>query len=196
MTKLILASASPRRIELLHRIGMDAEVRPVNADETIPEGISPDRAVEELSSRKAHAAAKELPDEAAEECVVIGADTVVSAEGMILGKPADEEDACRMLKMLSGAMNTVYTGVTLLYIRQKQIRKADTFSVRTDVYAYPLEEEEIQSYIRSGEPMDKAGAYGIQGIFGRYIEKIEGDYNNVVGLPTAEVYQHLKRMLP
>ena len=195
MVKLILASASPRRIELLHRIGLEAEVRPANADETIPEGMAPGLAVEELSLRKASAAFREWKDTEENALVVIGADTVVSSDGVTLGKPADEQDARRMLQRLSGGKNTVFTGVTLLFIKDGKIEKRDTFHAKTDVYVYPMEEEEIRSYIRSGEPMDKAGAYGIQGIFGRYIEKIEGDYNNVVGLPSALVYQHLKKLL-
>ena len=194
MIKLILASASPRRIELLHRIGLEAEVRPVNADETIDKTLPPGTSVGELSYRKAAAAAeteKNLP----EDCIVIGADTVVVLNGEILGKPADEEDAYRMLKNLSDARNTVYTGVTLLHVKNGRITERDTFFCATDVYTYPITEQEILDYIRSGEAADKAGAYGIQGIFGRYIKKIEGDYNNVVGLPSAEVYQHLKEMI-
>ena len=194
MVRLILASASPRRIELLHHIGLEAEVRPANADETIDGTLPPDRTVEELSYRKAAAALKEQAD-FPDECIVIGADTVVVLDGAILGKPADEEDAYRMLKMLSNARNTVYTGVTLLRVRNRQITQNDTFSCKTDVYTFSLSEKEIQEYIGSGEPMDKAGAYGIQGIFGRYVKKIDGDYSNVVGLPSAEVYQHLKKML-
>ena len=168
MEKIILASASPRRIELLRRIGIEAEVRPSHADEKIPEDHrTPREVVEELSRRKAADVAEHVKN---------------------------EEDACRMLRKLSGRRNIVYTGVTILLIRGCEIAETDTFSNATCVFFYPLEEEEILAYVRSGEPMDKAGAYGIQGYCARYITGIKGDYYNVVGLPVAAVYAALSRL--
>ncbi len=123
--------------------------------------------------------------------IVLGADTVVSQGGEIMGKPADEEDAVRMISRLQGSVHSVFTGVTLVKKAEGHTR-IRTFSSETKVYVYPMSEEEIREYVRTGEPMDKAGAYGIQGRFGAFIEKIEGDYNTVVGLPAAAVYQELK----
>ncbi len=193
MKKIILASASPRRIELLHQIGIEAEVRPVNADESFSADLTPAEIVEELSRRKAAAAYEQYAAQC-DDTVILAADTVVSIHGKILGKPADEEEAYRMLRLLSGKRNIVYTGVTLLLVSEGKIAAEDVFHNATSVYVFPLDKDEIHDYIRSGEPMDKAGAYGIQGIFGRYVQRVEGDYNNVVGLPAAEVYQHLKKL--
>ena len=195
--KLILASASPRRKELLAHAGLPAEVRPADADETIDKkNHSPESIVKVLSERKAEACASALLREEKDcgPCVVLGADTVVSHRGEVLGKPSDEADAFRMLESLSGDRNTVFTGVTLLLLSEGTIERRDTFAEATDVWFETLSEEEIRDYIRSGEPMDKAGAYGIQGLFGRYVRRIEGDYANVVGLPVAAVYQHLMRL--
>lgn len=184
---LILASGSPRRKELLEMTGHLLEIIPSSADETTDE-TAPDKLVEELSSRKASDAAGKIKDG-----IVLGADTVVSIDGTILGKPEDEQDAERMLKMLSGRTHQVFTGVTLISVKNGKIEWSETFSEKTDVTVIPMTDEEIGEYVMSREPLDKAGAYGIQGFFGKYISRIEGDYFNVVGLPLSHVYQALRR---
>ena len=125
---------------------------------------------------------------------MIGADTVVAYENQILGKPKDEEDARRMLTMLSGKTHSVYTGVTFVFIDKEGRTGEHCFFEKTDVCMYPLKEEEIDRYIQSGDPMDKAGSYGIQGRFAIHIKEIRGDYNNVVGLPVARLYQELQKL--
>ncbi|MCI8549898.1 MAG: septum formation protein Maf [Lachnospiraceae bacterium] len=185
MGKLILASASPRRSELLALTGLPFEVRPGNGEEIIHEK-EPDKIVEELSVVKAENALLESVD----GDVIIGADTVVALDGVIMGKPGDEEEAFSMLKRLQGRSHEVYTGVTVL---KKGSLEADTFSQRTVVYVLPMSDEEIREYIKTGEPMDKAGAYGIQGRFAVYVQGIEGDYQNVVGLPVSKLYGYLKK---
>ena len=184
----ILASASPRRRELLRQIELPFEVLPSEADETIEES-SPGKLVEELSRRKALDVAERIR----EHSLVLGADTVVALEKEILGKPGTKERAAEMLRMLSGKEHRVLTGVTLAEAAEGKVLLQRTFSEETRVFLYDLTEEEIEAYVRSGEPMDKAGAYGIQGSFAKFVRKIEGDYNNVVGLPAARVYQELKR---
>ncbi len=198
MKQLILASGSPRRRELLKMTGYDFTVRTAPVDEpaviaAVPvtdEGADPypGRVVSALSRAKAEAAAEEI-----EEGVIIGADTIVW-NGEILGKPKDEKDAKRMLKSIAGNTHTVYTGVTVLDKEGEDLVRK-TFYAGTDVTVYPMSEEEIDAYIATGEPMDKAGAYGIQGKFGLYVKEIKGDYNTVVGLPVAELYQVLKQIL-
>ena len=126
--------------------------------------------------------------------IVIGADTVVAYDGKILGKPADKEDAVHMLSMLSGNTHEVYTGVTFCYA-EGGTEKVHTFYERTAVTFYPMSRDEIANYVASGDPMDKAGAYGIQGSFAAYVKGIEGDYNNVVGLPVGRLYQEIKELL-
>ena len=185
----ILASASPRRRELLRQIELPFEVFPSEADETMDETL-PDRLVEELSRRKALAAAGRLR----EHCLVLGADTVVALGDQVLGKPGTEERAAEMLRMLSGKAHKACTGVTLGEFREGKLQRQTTFSEVTEVFLYPLSEGEIREYIASGEPMDKAGAYGIQGRFAKFVKKIYGDYNNVVGLPAARVYQEIKKL--
>lgn len=184
---LILASGSPRRRELLEMTGHLLEVIPSGADESTDE-TAPDKLVEELSRRKALDVAGKVKD----GCV-LGADTVVSADGVILGKPEDEQDAERMLKMISGRTHQVFTGVTLVSVRNGSVEWTETFSEKTDVTVISMSGEEIEEYVMSREPLDKAGAYGIQGFFGKYISRIEGDYFNVVGLPISAVYQALRR---
>lgn len=125
---------------------------------------------------------------------MIGADTVVSSEGRILGKPASEEEAEEMIRSLAGKSHQVYTGVTLIWKEPSGETKRSSFAEGTDVFVYPMDEEEIRAYARCGEPMDKAGAYGIQGRFAAYVEKIEGDYSNVVGLPVGRLYQEIKKL--
>ena len=193
--KIILASASPRRRELLGQIGLDFEVRVSNVEEKVT-AVEPGLVVEELSEQKAEAVLAELACE--EDVLVIGADTVVAAKGRILGKPSDEKDAIRMLEELSGESHEVYTGVTLLYRSfrgEASCVQRHVFHERTKVSFYPMSPQEIGFYAASGECMDKAGAYGLQGLCARYIQGIEGDYNNVVGLPVGRLYQEIKRLL-
>ncbi|MDD6727743.1 MAG: Maf family protein [Eubacteriales bacterium] len=177
---LVLASKSPRRRELLSLITPDFEIKTADADETLPEGISPDKAVEYLSKIKAEPFKND-------DDIVIGADTVVAVDGKILGKPADRADAFSMLKALSGREHSVFTGVTVI-----KGSKAETFSVETKVKFYPLTDEEIESYLDTGEPFDKAGGYGIQGKGALLVESICGDYFNVVGLPVSRLSRALK----
>lgn len=186
--KVILASASPRRRELLSQIEIEHEVIPSNKDEVLPK-MHPAKAAEALSRVKALDVAKDIDDKA----VIIGADTVVAYAGEILGKPKNEEDAFRMLYMLQGEVHEVYTGVTFI-VKENGQEYMESFFECTKVTMYPANEEEIWTYIATGEPMDKAGAYGIQGKAAVFVKKIEGDYNNVVGLPTARLYQILKNL--
>lgn len=181
-----LASASPRRQELLQRVLPDFEICPADADESLPDGIAPDEAVKLLSARKACVVSHLHPAD-----WVLGADTIVSLDGMILGKPHDEEEALAMLSALSGKTHQVYTGVTL-----QQGQRVHSFSVCSDVTFYPLSAEEIRSYIQTGEPMDKAGAYGIQGLGALLVERISGDYFNIVGLPIARLLRELRNLAP
>mgnify|MGYP001623710843 FL=1 len=185
----ILASASPRRRELLRQIELPFEVSPSEADENI-ERETPELLVEELSRRKC----AEVGNRIGGECLVLGADTVVALGDQVLGKPGTEERAAEMLRMLSGKAHKVCTGVTLGEFREGKLQRQTTFSEVTEVFLYPLSEGEIREYIASGEPMDKAGAYGIQGRFAKFVKKIHGDYNNVVGLPAARVYQEIKKL--
>ena len=190
--KIYLASASPRRKELLRQVGLSFKVVPSTVEEKITKE-KPDEVVEELSYQKAVDVCGRLAAEGKEDFVVIGADTVVSAWGKILGKPSDKEEAARMLKDLQGGSHQVYTGVTLAWKYKDMAPMYATFSECTDVTMYAMTDEEIQRYVDSGEPMDKAGAYAIQGRFAAYIQGICGDYANVVGLPVGRVYQELKQ---
>ena len=133
-----------------------------------------------------------LHNKAEDNCLVIGADTIVVLEGKVLGKPVDEEDAKTMLASLSGRTHQVYTGVALFYVKKGTVEKRETFHECTDVTMVSMSEQEIADYVASGDPLDKAGAYGIQGKFAAYIKGIEGDYNNVVGLPVARLVHELK----
>ncbi len=245
--RIILASASPRRKELLSRIGLTFEVIPSQCDEDVEE-TCPEKMVQDLSRMKAEevwerTAAFSAPSD---NLLVIGADTIVvmpsEADGepledeekgsdwqhhqnffdllshktpetksekdllpnelrstenkapQILGKPRDEADALRMLTMLQGRKHQVFTGVTFVWKDENGQKRTHSFYEKTDVFLYPMDQEEILGYIRSGDPMDKAGAYGIQGPFAAFVRGIRGDYNNVVGLPVGRVYQELKRM--
>ncbi len=190
--KIYLASASPRRKDLLKQVGISFRVMPSTVEEKITKE-KPDEVVEELSYQKAVDVCGRLMAEKHEDFVVIGADTVVSAWGKILGKPADKEDAVRMLKDLQGVSHQVYTGVTIAWKNQDISPMYATFSECTDVTMYTMTEEEIRQYVDSGEPMDKAGAYAIQGLCAAHIQGICGDYNNVVGLPVGRVCQELKK---
>lgn len=196
--KLILASASPRRQELLNQIEMEFEVMPSGVDEKTQSTV-PHEMVMELSARKARDVFDRLSPEKRESVVVAGADTVVAVENQILGKPKDEDAAREMLSLLQGRTHQVYTGVTLIWKEHAQQVEAEkiaqtSFYERTDVTMYPMSEEEIRAYVKSGEPMDKAGAYGIQGKCAAYVKEICGDYYNVVGLPVARLYQEMKKL--
>lgn len=186
--KFVLASASPRRKELLAKIGIVPEIVPSTIEEKITKKV-PEEVVMELSRRKA----EDVAGSQNAGTFVIGADTVVAAGGEILGKPAGHEDAYRMISLLEGKSHQVYTGVTLVLCGENG-NKVRTFAEKTEVHVYPMSEEEIKTYASDREPMDKAGAYGIQGKFAAFIKGIDGDYNNVVGLPVGRVYQEIKQM--
>lgn len=182
--RIILASNSPRRKELLGQMGIqEFKVSAPNVDESVAEGLSPARIVEELSQRKARAAKKAGPKN-----IVIAADTVVALDGLVLGKPRSGEDAFAMLSALSGREHHVYTGVTV-----HQGERAVTEHEETAVRFRALSPDEIQGYIATGEPMDKAGAYGIQGYGCVLVEGISGDYYNVMGLPVCRLSRLLAR---
>lgn len=184
---MILASQSPRRIELMREAGFDIDVWPADIDESAQAGESPFHLVERLARAKAAAVAAKAP--AGE--VVLAADTIVSIDGELLGKPRSEEDARVMLRRLSGRTHQVATGVCLMRAGTGADGASSFVSV-TDVSFYPLTDEQIACYVATGEPMDKAGAYGIQGVGGRMlVRKINGDFYNVVGLPIAEVVRRL-----
>ena len=186
--KLILASASPRRKELLGKTGLEFEIIPAKGEEKVTKSL-PWEVVEELSLQKA----KDIAKLQTEECIVIGSDTIVAKGKMIMGKPKDEADAFHMLSQIAGDVHQVYTGVTL--IRTGAHPKTVTFAEKTDVSLYPMSSEEINDYIATKDPMDKAGAYGIQGDFAIHVKGIAGDYYNVGGLPIGKVYQELKQLL-
>jgi septum formation protein len=179
---LILASSSPRRAELLAAAGFPFEVVKVDVDESVRKLEPPGEHVRRLAQEKAEAALALHPDR-----LVLGADTIVLVSGEMMGKPADREDAVRMLRSLSGREHEVMTGIALMSKRKTVVEVA-----RTRVWMNPLSEREIAEYVASGEPLDKAGAYGIQGLGARFIDRIQGSYSNVVGLPVALVYRLLK----
>ena len=182
---VILASASPRRKELLGYIVPRFEIIPADVDETLPKEIPAEKSAEFLAVKKAEHISAQYP-----ESIVIGSDTVVIVDGEILGKPADEADAYRMLKKLSGKTHMVVTGVCI-----SQGEKKKSFSEATQVEFYPLSEEEIRDYIATGDPMDKAGAYGIQGEGCVLIKGIEGDFFTVMGLPAARLKRELAEFI-
>lgn len=179
---LVLASKSPRRAEILRQAGIPFLVRAAEVDESPLPGERPDAYVRRLADWKARAV------EAGPGEIVLGADTTVVVEGEMLGKPADAADARRMLALLSGRRHEVMTGICL-----KQDSRLVSDSAATHVWFTAMSEPEIEEYVASGEPMDKAGAYAIQGLASRYIERIEGCYFNVVGLPVALVHRHLRQ---
>lgn len=202
--KLLLASRSPRRRELIKCIseftGCPFETFSVDADESVDGSLLPRTVAEQVAEKKADAflAVHELsPDE-----IVISADTLVACvvgggdapAFEILGKPKDDDDARRMLRMLSGNNHNVFTGVSLVYFKEGAVIK-ETFSVDTEVHVDPISEEDIEKYIATGEHRDKAGAYAIQGPFSVHIDRISGEYNNVVGLPVAEIYRRIKNII-
>lgn len=210
--KIVLASASPRRKELLTQIGLDFQVVVSNIEEKIT-AHKPREIVEELSRQKAEGCLCQLKSICGEqeipEILIIGADTIVALDGQILGKPQDKEDAVSMITSLQGRTHQVYTGVTALLVKGNIIQQR-TFHEATEVEFFPMTAEEIRTYVDALNPgnkegtskwdpnsapfecEDKAGAYGIQGFCARYIRSIEGDYNNVVGLPVGRLYQEIK----
>jgi septum formation protein len=179
---LVLASASPRRQELLRDAGISFEVQPAD----IPEHPQPTEGAKECAERLAREKALAVARQRPQDCV-LGADTVVVVEGQLLGKPSDAADAARMLRMLSGREHHVITGVCLVVRGEALVSSETTF-----VTVSEITDQEIADYVASGEPMDKAGAYAIQGIASRWIPRIEGDYSNVVGLPVALVFRMLR----
>ncbi|OIJ10270.1 septum formation inhibitor Maf [Anaerobacillus arseniciselenatis] len=182
MKKLILASGSPRRKQLLEQAQLEFSISTSSVDESFNQTETPDQVVEQLAKRKARDVFLRH-----EDCIIIGADTIVSINGEILGKPNNEEEAKEMLCLLSGKNHEVYTGVAII-----SDEKTVSFHERTIVSFLPLEESDIESYIGSGEPFDKAGSYGIQGLGALFVNKIDGCYFNVVGLPLARTVRELK----
>ncbi len=182
---LVLASASPRRKELLQTIGVSFEIVPADIKEIMMRDESPISHVKRLSLEKAQKVSKKMP-----QTWVLGADTIVVKDGKVLGKPKDEKMARYMLKLLSGTDHKVYTGYAIIHsdFPAKKIIRC----VKSDVYIRPLGPDEIDSYIKTGEPMDKAGGYAVQGLGSAIVKKISGSYTNVVGLPLCEVAQDLK----
>lgn len=208
--RIVLASGSPRRKELFGMICGEFEVIVSDCEEVVA-GTEPEQVTQELSGQKAVAVATELASEpervasadaeAASDLLIVGADTVVSigepdGAQKILGKPKDRADACEMLRLLSGKKHKVTTGITLLYVnREGRIQWRKSFAETTIVCVGCMEESEIQAYLDTDEPYDKAGAYGIQGLFGKHISGIEGDYNNVVGLPVHRLYKEIRDLM-
>lgn len=209
--RIILGSASPRRRELLEQIGLEFEIVVSDAREHY-KSTRPEEIVRELALMKAEHVAKEVErreKERAEQAsipgldtgeahlrnvVILGADTIVVLDGQILGKPSDEEAAFSMLKSLQGRMHQVYTGVAVLNFDGSGSLRTISHAEETKVYVHEMTDEEIRRYIAAGESMDKAGAYGVQGRFAAYIDRIEGDYYNVVGLPVAYLYHTVKEL--
>lgn len=220
MIKWILASKSPRRKELMEKLGVVFEIQPSVGEEHIT-GSDPEKVVVQLAEQKAQEVAllymnimdaqmsstvqwmmeernqdfsKEM-NQKVEGYLIVGADTIVVHEGEILGKPKDKEEAEAMLEKLSGKTHQVYTGVSLILITEKGM-DSHSFFEKTDVTFHRLRYSEIMDYVKSGDCYDKAGGYGIQGKFALYVKKIDGDYNNVVGLPVAKLYQEARRKFP
>lgn len=185
MRKIILASASPRRKELLKLLELEFDVSPSDIDEDKVKGSTPKETVEKLSFKKASKVAEKFSD-----AIIIGADTIVVLEDLILGKPRDERDAEKILNSLSGKKHAVITAFTIL---DSRTGKKVTRSHMSNVYMRNLGSDEIKEYIASGEPMDKAGAYAIQGRAGLFVERIEGNYHSIVGLPLNLLKEELKQ---
>lgn len=199
MERIILASASPRRKEILHQVGIKFEVLASDKEEVIT-GSNPIEVVKNLASMKAN----DISSRVSEPAIIIGADTIVVHNNTIMGKPKDEKDAKRMLREIQNDTHQVYTGVSIILKRNSNNKNSDKqnefsgdkeilFAAETNVTIHSMSEEQIDHYITSKEPLDKAGAYAIQGKFAVYVKKIDGDYYNVVGLPIAKVYQVLCR---
>lgn len=191
--KYILASASPRRKELLKKTGISFEIIPSSVEERITKTI-PSDIVMELAAQKARAVYSSVSSSETGDITVIGADTIVVYQGEILGKPADKSEAYDMLSMLSDRTHQVYTGVSLIINRHEKV-SVRAFYEKTDVTFYPVHKDDLHAYVESGDPLDKAGAYGIQGDFAIHIKEIKGDYSNVVGLPVGRLYQELQPVI-
>ncbi len=192
---LILASASPRRRELLKKADIPFTVMPADIEEVIVAGEPADVA-EEISSYKAEYVAEKLMKEKKQDSfVILSADTIVTVDGKVLGKPRDEEEAFKVLKELQGREHEVYTGVTIAVKHPGKNVHYKQFHEKTRVKIYPVSDEQIRDYISTGEPLDKAGSYAIQGSFAKYIKSIKGDYSNVVGLPVGRVFKELRQFL-
>lgn len=188
---IFLASASPRRAALLEQAGFSFTIRPSLVDEVVTEA-SPDRMAEDLAFLKADDVYQGLKKEyPGRDFMVIGADTIVYYDKEILGKPKDAQEAFDVLKLLSDRTHQVYTGIAII-LKKAGVKQTQLFHDRTDVTFYPIEDAELKAYIATGDCMDKAGAYGIQGAFAVHVKEIQGDYNNVVGLPIAKLYHALK----
>lgn len=187
---IILASASPRRLELLRQIGIEPKVVVSHVEEIVRSQV-PEQVVMDLSRQKAEDVARAQKA----GTLVIGSDTVVSADGQILGKPKTHAEAEQMIRRIAGRTHQVYTGVCLVW-KQMDGEKdlVVNFFDETEVEVYPMSDAEIREYAESEEPMDKAGAYAVQGVFGRYIKGLKGSYANVMGLPISMVYQEMKKI--
>ena len=188
MRKIILASASPRRKELMEMAGYEFEIKVSHKEESY-QSTEPDEIVKELSLLKAEDIAEQMEQR---DLVIVGADTVVAYDGKVLGKPQSKEDAFRMINSFQGQKHQVYTGVTIIKFDSAGQKQVVNHAVKTDVYVNPMTDKEIWTYIESDNVLDNAGAYGIQSGFAIHIEKIEGDYFNVVGLPISFIYEALK----
>lgn len=202
MKKIILASQSPRRIEMMKKHGYNPVIIPADIDETLPDGILPDAAVMELAYKKAAHVARKIKEnqELAEklaDAVIIAADTVVAHNNSILGKPADRQDAYKMIDGIQGESHKVLSGVAIIEIASAEecnaeFEKKTVFYDETKVNVKPMTDEEINAYLDTDEPYDKAGAYAIQGIFGKHIDSYEGSFDNVVGFPWEKIEEKLK----
>lgn len=191
LMNIILASGSPRRREILGNLGIEFRIVTSEKEEKINSSI-PEEVVRELAEMKASDVYERIEKEEKGDFLIIGADTVVAAEGKILGKPGTKENAYRMIKLLSGKKHFVHTGVCLTGRKDGKTFKT-VFSEETAVFVSEMTEEEIEAYVNTGEPFDKAGGYAIQGLFAPYVERLEGDYYNVVGFPLSRTVRELKK---
>ena len=199
--RFVLASGSPRRKQLLEQIGMEFEICPSQKEECIKSTV-PEEVCVELSAQKAVDVASQIkafndshPEiTIGQDIVVMGADTIVCVDGKIIGKPVDEEQAAEYLRSLSGNTHSVYTGVTFVFVMKDGRAGEYSFFEKTDVTFISMDEDEIKAYVATGEPMDKAGAYGVQGYASKYVKSINGDFYNVMGLPVSRVYAELKNL--
>lgn len=190
--EIILASGSPRRREILERLGVRFSVIVSDKEEKI-NNDTPEECVKRLAKMKAEDIFEQLKNDGEDDFLVIGADTVVALDGRILTKPKDAADAARMLKSLSGRTHQVYTGV-FVAVSKNGKRENISFAERSDVFVSELLDSEILKYIATKEPFDKAGGYAVQGLFAPYIERIEGDYYNIVGLPLSRLFREFKKI--
>ena len=191
---MILASASPRRAEILRHAGFEFRVMPADVDESVQAGESPRVYVERLATAKANAAAARLNNTQQDAAIIVAADTTVALEDEILGKPESADDARRMLRRLSGRWHQVLTGMAVATTGGAAAHREHVIVEETRVQFASVSEKEIEDYIATGEPFDKAGAYAIQGIGGKFIPRVEGCYFNVMGLPLARLYEILRKI--